>query len=117
MAVLRALGTTTFPKVVLSYRWIIPEADVLLAKRRDFTSPNFSALNPKVKLTCMWSLYLDKYSSTITLRHNRCDHGDHEVFISESTLSLVNPETGGGAKHSITATAKKCICTSRSYMD
>ena len=111
------LGSTTLPKVVLSYRWTIDTASMLVQEvklRFTLRSPTFAVLlplmnAPKEKTT--WSLLAQNSSNSTTI--SLCQGGtassdkySSKVLVSECTFSFLDPESGSEMYSAVAST--KC---------
>ena len=104
-----ALGSTTLPKVALSFKWTIDNASVLAqttSKAFSLTSPVFTVqlpLRSPPSLESPWSLLIEKvekepYRTSIYLcqggEMTTCPKSKSKVLISACTFSIMNPKTG-----------------------
>ena len=113
------LGSTTLPKVVLSYRWTIDTASTLVQEVQQcltLRSPTFAVLlplmnAPKEKTT--WSLLAqNSNSTTISLCQGGTASSDKyssKVLVSECTFSFLDPESGSEMYSAVASTKEHAL--------
>lgn len=121
-----ALGSTTLPKVVLSYRWVIDNASVLAQETKEaFTlrSPVFQVVLPlrnAPKEELSWTLLAKKnlYHSPTSIYlcqgYEESSYSNKsKVLISDCTFSLLNPENCEEKHHALAPTKEWELCESQ----